>query len=240
MDALDALPGYRRSISIAPAPTRVEINLEDDFHHMRVALTHADDVVTDIDAEMIRAPWTTCPGAETRLKQTFTGQHLESFRHRGERTTNCTHLHDMALLGAAHAHDSALTRFDILVSDPVDGQIHAELRRNGEQKLHWIINGFVLATPADAAGIGLMRLSPYIASLSGENQEEARLLRWGAIIAHGRAIPLDQQSNAEAMPANCFTFQPETAKRAVRVGEIRDFTASGEPPLAPRITAPTR
>lgn len=240
MSARDALPGYRRSISIAPTTGRVEINLEDDFHHMRVTLTHAEGVVTGVEAHMVRAPWTTCPGAEARLKQTFTGQRLDSFRHVGERTTNCTHLHDMALLGAAHAHDQTPTRFDILVSDPVDGHIDAELRRNGETKLHWTLRGFAIETPTEAAGIGLMQLSPYIASLSGENQEEARLLRWGAIIAHGRAIPLDRQSNAEAMPANCFTFQPETAKRAVRVGEIRDFTASGEQPLAPRTTAPTR
>lgn len=240
MEALDALPGYRRSISIAPTPGRVEINLEDDFHHMRVVLTHADRIVTSVEPHMIRAPWTTCPGAETRLKQTFAGQRLDSFRHRGERTTNCTHLHDMALLGAAHAGDEAPTQFDILVSDPVDGRIDAELRRNGETKLHWTLRGFAIETPTEAAGLSLMQLSPYIATLSGEQQEHARLLRWGAMIAHGRAIPLEKQSNASALPPNCFTFQPETAKRAVRVGEIRDFTASGERPLEPRKTPPTR
>ena len=234
MSAADNIPGYRRSIVITPAPGRVEIGLEDDFHHMRVALAHAAGVVTGVEADVIRAPWTTCPGAAMRLKQTFTGQRLDSFRHRGERTTNCTHLHDMALLGAVHANDAASMRFDILVSDPVAGRIDAELRRNGEPKLHWTIDGFAIETPVEAAGIGLMQLSAYIASLPPESQEEARLLRWGAMIAHGRAIPLERQSNAQKMPANCFTFQPETAKRAVRVGEIRDFTASGERPLEPR------
>jgi hypothetical protein len=61
------------------------------------------------------------------------------------------------------------------------------------------------------------------------------VLRWGAIIAHGRAIPLANQSDAAKMPPTCFTFQPQNKVKAVRIGEIRDFSRGTAAPLEPRL-----
>lgn len=232
--ALDDLPGYRRRIVITPSARKVRCELEDDYHCMSVVLDHADGVIIGVTPGMARAPWTTCPGAIKRLQETFTGVKLSDAQRRGEKSINCTHLHDMTLLAAAHAADDAPLTYDIVTSDPIDGRTETELRRNGAPVLHWTLANFEIEAPAEVAGLTLMSLGRWITTLAPEQQEQARVLRWGSMIAHGRAIPLDQQSDPSKYPGNCYTFQPENAAHARRIGEIRDFTAGHEIPLAPR------
>lgn len=237
--ALDNLPGYRRRFRVTPGEGWILSELEDDYHHMRVTLRHAGGVITAVEPEMVRAPWTTCPGAVARLQQTFTGVSLaEAPARMAEKATNCTHLHDLATLAAAHVAERAPLSYDVLASDPVAGRRRIELRRNGEPVMDWVEQDGRLVEPAAAAGLTLLQLKPYIESLDPAGQEQARILRWGAIVAHGRAIPLKDQSDATRMPPTCFTFQPETKLKARRVGEIRDFSSGGEQPLEPRATAP--
>lgn len=236
--ALDTLPGYRRRFRVTPGEGWILTELEDDYHHMRVTLRHAGGVISAVEPEMVRAPWTTCPGAVARLQQTFAGVALADAPARiSEKSTNCTHLHDLATLAAAHAADRAVLTYDILAEDPIEGRRRIELRRNGEPVMRWVEQDGRLVEPAAAAGLTLLQLKPYIESLGAGGQEQARILRWGAIVAHGRAIPLENQSDATRMPPTCFTFQPETKTRAIRVGEIRDFSRGGERPLEPRRTA---
>ncbi|TGD70170.1 DUF2889 domain-containing protein, partial [Mangrovimicrobium sediminis] len=104
--ALDQLPGFRRRFRVTPAPGRVLSEVEDDFHCMGVCIEHDQGVATRIEPQMHRAPWNTCPGAEQQLVATFTGQPLDGFARRGGKTSNCTHLYDLAELGAAHAQDT--------------------------------------------------------------------------------------------------------------------------------------
>ena len=81
------------------------------------------------------------------------------------------------------------------------------------------------------AGLSLLSLRDWIAGLSAAEQEPARLLQWAGLVAHGRTIPFARQSDASAMPASCFTFQPEQAAQAQRIGEIVDFSRSAREPL---------
>jgi hypothetical protein len=85
--------GYRRRILIETTDGRATAELEDDYHHMVVTLAHEGGVVTAVESDMIRAPWTGCPGAMQRVQDTFTGTALTDVARRGEKTTNCTHLH---------------------------------------------------------------------------------------------------------------------------------------------------
>jgi hypothetical protein len=232
--SLDTLPGFRRRFRVTPARDRVRAEVEDDYHHMVVVVHHQSGIATAIEPTMVRAPWTTCPGAIEQLRRTFTQIPLSAFAARGERPTNCTHLHDLAMLAAAHADDAAQLVYDVLVSDPVEGRRYAELRRNGVADLRWSLDGFQIAEPAELAGMTLDKLGKWMDGLEPAGREAARILRWGAIIAHGRAIPIERQSDASRFPANCHTFQPENAVRARRVGEIRDFSAGPEQPLEPR------
>lgn len=233
--AVAQAPGFRRRFRVTPGVDAVRTELEDDFHCMNVTVFHRDGVATGIESGMERAPWTTCPGAVERLKKTFTAVALDRFADRGEKRENCTHLHDLATLGAAHAFDAKPLAYDVLVSDPVDGRNAAVLRRNGETVLRWSLVNGRLIEPAEIAGLTLDKLGSWIASLEPQLQEAARVLRWGAMIAHGRAIPLEKQSDARRMPAgNCYTFQPEMQLKAQRIGEIRDFSKGTNQPLEPR------
>lgn len=233
--APDDLPGYRRRFRVTPGDGWVRSEMEDDYHHMRVTLRHEGGVVTVVEPEMVRAPWTTCPGAVARLRETFGGRPLAEFPAlNAEKATNCTHLHDLALLAAAHAADAGPLVYDVFASDAVAGRRLIQLRRNGQPAMDWVEQDGKLVEPAAAAGMTLLQLRPFIDSLDAEGQEQARVLRWGAVVAHGRAIPLENQSDATRMPPTCFTFQPENKVKATRVGEIRDFSHGSEEPLEPR------
>jgi hypothetical protein len=228
---VDTLPGYRRRIRVEPREGRVLAMLEDDIHCMAVILRHAEGVVTAVEPATERMPWDTCPGAAAKLIETFAGRPLSEVTAKREKRANCTHLHDLAVLAAAHAGDPDALVYDVLVSDPVRGERLLELRRDGKPLLQWREGDGVLVEPEDAAGLPLMALRDWIAALPAAQREPARLLQWASLVAHGRTMPLDQQSHAAAMPPNCYTFQPERAVRAVRVGKLRDFTSGGGEPL---------
>lgn len=228
---LEDLPGFRRRFRITPGPGTVSCAVEDDYHCMSVLVRHDGTIATAVEPQMHRAPWTTCPGAEAQLQDTFTGLALEKFATRGEKNANCTHLYDLVMLAANHARDDRPTVYDILVADAVDGRRRAELRQDGRWLLGWTEADLCILEPEELAGTPLFELQSWIQSLEPPLQEAARLLRWGNILANGRSIPLEQQSDATRMPPGCYTFQPERAAQARRVGEIRDFSRTVEQPL---------
>jgi len=223
--SLDQLPGFRRRLRVTPRPGSVCSELEDDYHRMSVTLIHDGRAVSRVEPVMQRVPWTICPGAAAQLQRTFTGVALADFAARGEKRENCTHLHDLAILAAAHAFDAEPLVYDILVSDPIDGRRRAEMRRNGAALLGWSDENNRIVEPAELAGIALDKLRSWIESLPAERREAARLLQWGAIIANGRARSLEKQSDASALGVGrCYTFQAHRVASAKRIGDIRDFS----------------
>src|SRR3546814_1285428 len=80
----------------------------------------------------------------------------------------------------------------------------------------------------------LDKLRPWIEAQDAPTQEAARLLRWANMIANGRLIPIEKQSDATRMPSTCYSFQPERKTIAKRVGVIRDFRKEQTQPLAGR------
>ncbi len=228
---IDDLPGYRRRIRIEPSDGAVLAMLEDDMHCMAVTLRHADGVVTAVEPVMERAPWTTCPGAPAQLIATFAGQPLAEVTSRREKRANCTHLHDLAVFAAAHAGDPEGLTYDVLVSDPIDGERVLELRRDGAVVLRWRERDGLLAEPESAAGLSLMNLREWIATLPAAEQEPARTLQWAGLVSHGRTLLPEQYARASGMPPNCYTFQPERAVHAVRVGVPRNFSGRSGVPL---------
>lgn len=225
------VPGFTRRIRITPAPGRVRSAVEDDFHCMSVTLYHDNVTANTVKAELIRAPWSTCPGAVAKCEATFTGIALAAFPAQKTKAANCTHLYDLALLAAAHALDDGPLVYDAFVTDPIDGKRRAELYRNAESVLAWSDANYQIIEPATLAGMKLLEMRTWIESLDPVQQEAARILSWVSLIANGRTIPMDRQSDASRMPPSCFTFQPEQASRAVRVGGTRDFSAGTAQPL---------
>ena len=231
-DQPDTRPGFRRRVLVAARRGAVAALLEDDIHCLAVTLRHDGECVTAIEPLFVRAPWTTCPGATARLAQTFAGLPLAEVTARRDKKQNCTHLHDMAVLAATHAAETGDFVYDIVATDPLHGERMLELRRNGALLHAWKECNGVLVAPAAIAGKTLFSLRDWIAGLAGVEQEAARLLQWSAIVALGRTMPLEQQSDAAAMPPNCYTFQPERAVHARQIGARRDFSDGSEIPLA--------
>lgn len=230
-DPVATVPGYRRRVIVEAKVGAVAALLEDDFHCMAVTLRHADGMVTTVEPLVDRAPWTTCPGAAAQLVRTFAGQPLSEVTARREKRENCTHLHDLAVLAAAHADRRGRLVYDIAAPDPVDGERIITLARDGAVLLRWTERLGVLVAPDDIAGLTLATLRDWIAALSPAEQEAARLLQWAGMVAHGRLIPMAEQSHAASLPANCYTLQPHRAREAVRNGVTFDFSDGARVPL---------
>jgi hypothetical protein len=236
-------PGYRRRILIEPAADSVTAELEDDYHRMVVTLHHSGGVVTEVGSEMKRSPWTGCPGAMQQLSQTFTGVALGDVARRGEKTSNCTHLHDLALFAAAHAADAEPTAYEIHVSDPGDGTREGprttRLWRNGAPLITWNLDGMTLSAPEEVAGRTLFDLGSYVATLDPAMAEAVRILRWATIVGHGRTIDIPAGLSATAYATgNCYNFQPERAEGSTRrPGADVDLSAAGNEPMADRSEA---
>jgi Protein of unknown function (DUF2889) len=233
--SLDALPGFRRRIVVEAREGVVLAMLEDDIHCLAVVLRHDGARVTAVEPQFERLPWTTCPGAQSKLVETFAGLPLGEVTARRDKKQNCTHFHDMAVLAAAHAFGHAGERgrvvYDIVATDAVDDLRSLEIRRDGAVVHHWSELGGKLCEPAEVAGKTLFTLRDWIGTLAGVEQEAARLLQWAAIVAHGRTMPLEDQSVASDISPNCYTFQPERAVHAIRNGERRDFSLGAPEPL---------
>ncbi len=209
---------------------RVTAALEDDYHCMAVCLAHDGDTITDVDAQMERWPWTTCPGAVEVARVTFTGARLSEVVSRGNKSANCTHLYDLAVFAAAHAGEASVLTYDVFVTDPVEGRVEAHIWRDGVVVQSWVLEEGVLVNPPELDGVNLFHLRSSIAALPSDAQEAARILQWATIIARGRSIPIEAQSDASRLPPNCYSFQPERAKTASRIGRIMDFSEGpGEP-----------
>lgn len=228
---LDDLPGFRRRFRIVPAPGTVSAAVEDDFHCMTVTLRHDTTTILAAEGRTIRAPWSTCPGAEQVLGDTFVGTPLAAAARRGLKQQNCTHLYDLAVLAAAHAGEGEALVYDVLVADPVGGEGRAEIRCNGTPVLRWGLAGTGLTDPAELAGTSLFALRDWIGKQTAGRREAAKILQWACLIAHGRQIALAEQSDATRMPPNCYTFQPDRARHAERIGEIVDFSRGARQPL---------
>lgn len=228
--------GYRRRILIEPMPGRVTAELEDDYHRMVVALSHADGVLTAIDSDMKRWPWTTCPGAIEQLRATFAGAALADMARRGGKKQNCTHLYDLAVFAAAHAGEHAPIAYDIIVTDPVDGVRAAQLMRDGAQVLDWTLDGDLFFAPSDLAGRRIGDLNDVVDRLDPAGAEAVRILRWACILALGRAMEIPAGLPATAFPpGSCYTFQPEKAVVSTRrPGVDTDFSRPGMQPMADR------
>ncbi|MEZ5737239.1 MAG: DUF2889 domain-containing protein [Novosphingobium sp.] len=229
--SIEELPGFRRRIRVEPAEGRTLAMLEDDIHCMAVILRHDGERVLAVEPETERMPWDTCPGAAAKLIETFAGQPLVEVNARREKKANCTHLHDLAVLAAAHTQDREGFTYEIFASDPVGGERFLEIRRDGKAIHRWTEKDGTLVDPPELAGQTLLSLRDWIGTLTGTEQEAARLLQWGSLVAHGRTMPLEEQSRAADLPPNCYTFQPGRAAHAERVGERFDFSDGSRMPL---------
>ena len=125
------MKAMNRRIEIATRPHEARAVVEDDFHHFRVTLRHADGVVTEALSRALRWPNALCPVAGERLSE-LVGMPLNAssaavLGHTDARQ-QCTHMIDIAGLAVAAAARGIPRRsYAAVVPDRQDGRTHAVL-----------------------------------------------------------------------------------------------------------------
>jgi hypothetical protein len=228
---------YRRRIRLVNTESGlVHGGLEDDFHYFRVAVRHDGAVVTAIEVEAIRWPWTTCPDAGDQL-HLLVGMSLSprclAVGDQANPRLQCTHQFDLAGLAIAHAtRDEHARQYDVQVPFGAgrDGPRDVHLWRDGEPMLTWTLDGFACVAPEPFASVpwrgGFLRWADE--HLDPDTAEAAIVLRRACDISFGRGANLEGVRVASELgiagSGVCYTFQETTARVAFRqIGTIRDF-----------------
>lgn len=214
---------FHRYISLdAPRSGRVDAEVRDEFHHFRVHLDHDGATVTDVEAESVRFPWSTCPGAAAPLRRVV-GARLSPSpsaigRHARARD-NCTHMFDLCGLAMAHAAAGRRRRdYRASVPDPVEGRTVATLERDGEVVLRWELNDLRIVAPPPFAGRGISGGFIEFAEngFDSDGAEAALVLRRAVFVSIGRRENLKSIVVAgemlPTMAGSCYTFTPGIAE----------------------------
>ncbi|RJF91709.1 hypothetical protein [Noviherbaspirillum saxi] len=231
----DAGGAYRRRIAFILSEGCVCAALEDDYHHFTLELRHGNGLVTGIDAQAMRTPWSTCPSASTQLTGLIGAPvscNILADNGGLDASTQCTHQFDLALLAIAHAARGAGGRYDAMVTDPHGGTVSASLHVDGRMLLDWVLQGSTVVSPGDYHNVNLRTINMReLAARDTAAAEAVLLLRRAVMVAGGRAFDFDQYDDltpfATRMKGACYAFQPEQiplSKR--RKGSVRDFTTA--------------
>jgi len=223
-------PGLWRRIELLPGPGWIGGALEDDMHRFHLRIDHADGRIAAVAAKAVRHPWSACPGATSFIADQLTGELLTDVAKR-DPFQHCTHLFDLALLMAAHAGDTAPTRFDMYVTDRVETRTTATLFENGAEKLRWLLDGTVLSDGRD-----LRQLSKWKLALPPREAEWATLLRRAIFVSGARHYVPPPDGESAALNSHrlgvCFNYQLPQAETSTRTPNWhRDFSTSGREPL---------
>ena len=228
---------YRRRIRLVNVePGLVDSGLEDDFHYFRIRVRYDGAVVTGIETEAYRWPWTTCPAAGDELEQ-LVGMSLSPRALAVGDVANprlqCTHQFDLTGLAIAHATRAVESRqYDVEVPYHAQsgGATNVRVWRNDDLALTWTLDGHKCIAPEPYASTswrgGFMKWADQ--TLDPDTAEAAIVLRRACDIALGRGANLEGYRSAGELAIAgsgvCYTFQAETAPVAFRqVGTIRDF-----------------
>jgi hypothetical protein len=228
---------YRRATIIIASGHQVSAEMEDDFHHFRITLGHDGDVVTGIVGESIRYPWTTCGLESERKIQDLAGCRLDSMYEQlssDERFSHCTHMFDLVQLAIGHAAKTACTRLyqATVTLLPDQGPVRAELKRDGDSLFQLDIENGCITGPAPYSGLRVDGLAAWASAQEQDELVEAVLVLKRAIhVSLGKIFDWSNAKMASEMnlPPTCYTFQPATAQRSIRVPDsIRDYTHNPE------------
>jgi len=229
---------YRRAIQLRAQPGRATAEIEDDFHHFAVTVLHDGERATGAEGRAVRYPWSQCPMAAGALPAlaglAVTTDPTAVYRHL-DPLGQCTHMLEVAGLAITQAaRGLGERRYDVSVSDPVDGSVEVELLCDGLSLVRWVLQDGAIVEPAERRGQRPAAFrSGAMGSLPHAEAETLLILRRAISLAAARRLEVDRFPTAAAMgrePA-CFVFRPGVAERAARrYGSVRDFSA-GQGPL---------
>ena len=216
-------PGLWRRIIIQPGRSGSQAwiggALEDDMHRFHMRFDHDGTRIIRAHAAALRHPWSACPGAAPHIAHELTGVLLADVAAR-DPALHCTHLYDLAVVLAAHAHDIAPTEFDMRVADRVDERATATMHEDGEQVLRWQLAGTAIVGDGDHAGLDLRKLSAWKLDLPWREAERATMLRRAVFISGGRQFSVPPtETAADQGPMRmgvCFNYQLPQAASSTR------------------------
>ncbi len=233
---------FRRRIRLENRPGEVFGALEDTNHGFRVTVRHDGQVVTAIEAEPMRVPFTTCPGAVANLQRLvgcpIAGSAKELTMSAGA-SSNCTHLMDLTILAIRHAASPQPVRqWDVSVSDErEDADSVVSVARDGEQVFAWQARHFYISRPEALKGkplyLGFGRwASDYF---DEEALEAAFIMQKGYFVAQARRFDLSAMAgepaadSGKSMEGACYTYTRGVMEHGERTAETtRDFSDSPE------------
>ncbi len=227
-------PGFWRRIKLHPGAGWIGGAIEDDMHHFRIRFDHADGVIVSARASAVRHPWTGCGGAPGHIVERLTGERLEDVAQRNP-VEHCTHMFDLAVLMAAHAHDDAPSRFDMQVADLADDRTTATLARNGEEELRLSLDGTVIAAPETYAGLDLRQVSKWKHDLDPVTAELMTILRRAVYVSGARRYKMrpgiEGPKSPLAVHAPCYNYRSPVVETTRSLYEVRDFSTGEFEPL---------
>ena len=230
MGRVSGTTGYRRRIELVTvSPEVVQGELEDDFHHFRVRITHdgtegdgarghgRPPSLVDLSRRAL-APLQSLVGAPVTADATAHGTH-------GDARTSCTHWFDLTGLAIAQAGSGRVRRrYDMTVPDRGEGgRTTAHLSRDGEAVLDWEVDTQTILDPEPFTGQAMGR--GFLAWANGrfdpETAEAVIALRRACRISLGRLMDLDDYDTADevghGMENTCHTFSTGVMATAVRM-----------------------
>jgi hypothetical protein len=237
---------FRRRIALTRHDTFIDVQLEDCNHGFQLKLFHDGERVTDIQAQALRIPLSTCPGSVEALKK-FIGLPLvaqrQQLRELSASGQHCTHLYDMVGLAMAQALRGTAQRvYDIAIADfkseqtLEDQQTTANVHCNAQLVHSWTITRTQVMAPAalNAKPLykGFLRWATQL--FTGDELEAAFVLQIGCFVAQGRFYDIEAIADQSVQPVRvplgaCYSYQPERIELAKRsAGSTRDFTQTPE------------
>ncbi|MCB1616854.1 MAG: DUF2889 domain-containing protein [Pseudomonadales bacterium] len=234
----------RRRILLTRLDNAVVAEQEDDNHAFRIHLEHNNDIVTDIKAETLRIPMSTCNGAADKLKECIGSSVSQNPRSLGQHhnpKSHCTHLFDLAGLAITHITKKEKQRlFDIAIHDEKDGLMQCSVALNQRMIFHWNIRSQLIENEGPWQGVNVQKgFSGWVENnLAGDEAEAALSLSRAYFISITRRVLVEK--NAGMKIANdlmtkgvCYTYSKPAVDTAYRLHDTtRDFTDSPDEMLS--------
>ncbi len=235
---------FRRRIRLSKGEGFVKGELEDSSHAFKTTLHYDQSGITDVTAEAIRYPMTTCPGAVQPLRE-FIGLPLNLLSGEITKRINprlqCTHLFDLTVLAYAHiARDEQQRVYDVELPDD-DGSEQGfplQVYQNGKLVLSWAVKQWKVLEPKELAGNTLGGgFSKWVAQAFTGNEEQkewAWLAQKGNLVSEARTFDVNKLAGTrsftgEHMVGICHTYsEAEIAKAIHSENSFIDFSDSAE------------
>jgi hypothetical protein len=226
---------FRRRIRLRAQADHVLAEVEDNQHGFRLQLWHDGARVTQVRAEALRFPLSSCADAPAALAwlRGFALFGPRSLRQSFDSRRQCTHLFDLAELAVEHAREGWHERvYDVVIPDEKNGRLSLSVSLNGTVMHEWISAGAALVEPVALAGqpmmAGFYRWAEQC--FTGEELRAAVILQRGFFVAQSRRFAMEKvdvpplESNTVPL-GSCYSFSAGVVENARRVHDsMRDFS----------------